>query len=62
MKATIEIKDNKIIYSYEMGEENESGNIEISVQTFFAFSEILKIINSISGFRHQQMIKTIKGE
>lgn len=47
MKVSVEIKDNKIFYSYAIGKNKENGEMDISIEGLCLIADLLRTLHKV---------------
>lgn len=60
MKIEIEIKEDKFLYSYEVGTSKGEGEMELSEDRLSLFSEVVRLCNRQFAYKTEQEINEIR--
>ena len=59
MKLSIEIKDSKFLYSFEVGKQTASGEMPMSADSLVLFSDVLRSCQRHQGYTQQAQTEEI---
>jgi hypothetical protein len=62
MKLTVEIKDSKLNYEYQIGENTHKASKHISAESLILFSDLLKVCNQHYNYRDREWERDMLGK